>query len=79
MNLIDLSFPMPSAADLQAMKAMKYEAQQMFLALDDLSEAARFKESENAEQAYVRLAIAYDRFLKAGDLYSVCVGGWGVL
>ena len=46
---------------------MKYEAQQMFLALDDLLEATKYMEPPNAEASYVRLAIAYDRFLKVNQ------------
>jgi hypothetical protein len=69
--LIENSFPGPSDANKQASALMRYEAQQMFLQLDDMAEAARFRDVNKAEKAYVGLAIAYDRFLKAGDLYDV--------
>ena len=69
--LIENAFPGPSDANKQTTALMRYEAQQMFLQLDDMAEAARFKEVKKAEKAYVGLAIAYDRFLKAGDFYEV--------
>jgi hypothetical protein len=49
---------------------MQYEAQNIFLALDDLNQAARYKRVKPAEKSYVKLALAYDRFLKAGGLVT---------
>lgn len=69
--LIEHSFPGQNEANRQATALMKYEAQQIFLQLDDMAEATRFTDVKKAEKAYVGLAIAYDRFLKAGDLYDI--------
>ena len=70
-SLIENSFPSSQEYDKQAAAALEYEAQIMFLQLDDLAEAAASKHVAKAEKAYVGLALAYDRFLKAGDLYDV--------
>jgi hypothetical protein len=40
------------------------------LELDNLREAAKFQRPKGAEKAYAKIALAYDRFRKAGDLYS---------
>jgi len=70
-NIIDALRSSESAADRDAKRAMEYEARQLFLTLDDIAEAARFRNVVKAEKSYVQLAIAYDRFLKAADLYDV--------
>ncbi|CAM9705766.1 unnamed protein product [Phaeothamnion confervicola] len=47
---------------------MQFEAQQIFLAVDDLHQAAKYKRVRSAERAYAKLALAYSRFLSAGNL-----------
>ncbi|CAM9267182.1 unnamed protein product [Chrysoparadoxa australica] len=47
---------------------MQYEAQQIFLSLDGLNQAAKYKRVNGAEKAFIKLSLAYDRFLKAGDM-----------
>jgi len=70
-NIIDSLRTSQAAADRDAKRAMEYEARQMFLTLDAMAEATRFRDIRQAEKSYVQLAIAYDRFLKAADLYDV--------
>mmetsp|Transcript_3342 Transcript_3342/g.5199 ORF Transcript_3342/g.5199 Transcript_3342/m.5199 type:complete len:319 (+) Transcript_3342:65-1021(+) len=49
-------------------ETMQNEAENLFLALDDLNQAAQLKQGKKAEKSYVNIALAYDRFLKAGGL-----------
>jgi hypothetical protein len=67
--LIEGLFPNDNPLDKSAREAMAFEAQSMFLSLDQLREAARTSSLERARSAYSRLLLSYDRFLKAGDLY----------
>lgn len=67
--LIEGLFPNKDPLDASAREAMSFEAQSMFISLDDLREAARVQSLERARGAYSRLLLSYDRFLKAGDLY----------
>ena len=68
-TLIDNLFPNNDPLDKAAREALSFEAQSMFLALDDLREAAKDAKFKTAQRAYSRLILSYDRFLKAGDLY----------
>ncbi|CAN0246922.1 unnamed protein product, partial [Discosporangium mesarthrocarpum] len=68
--LIDGMFPTTEASDISARDAMQFEAENVFLAVDDLYYAAMSKKVKAAEKSYVKLALAYDRFLKAGNLVS---------
>lgn len=67
--LIDGLFPADDILDNSARTALTFEAQSMFLTLEDLKDAARNKEIDASSKAYARLLLSYDRFLKAGDLY----------
>lgn len=67
--LIDGLFPSDDKLDQTAREALSFEARSMFIALDDLREAAKNKSNKLAQGAYSRLLLSYDRFLKAGDLY----------
>ena len=58
-----------AAVDSQR-ESMRYEAQEAFLALDELNRAVKLKNADAAEKGHVRLAISYDRFLKAALLYD---------
>lgn len=68
-TLIEGLFPNNDPLDKSAREAMSFEAQSMFLSLDDLREAARVASPVLARSAYSKLLLSYDRFLKAGDLY----------
>jgi hypothetical protein len=70
-DLIDGLFPNPDALDSSARSALSFEAQQVFLCLEDLREAASNKQEAAAVKSYAHLLLNYDRFLKAGDLYPV--------
>jgi hypothetical protein len=67
-NCIDGIYPRSTPADESSRAAMQYEAQRIFLSVDDLNQAAKLKRESSAQKAYVRLALAYDRFLKAGGI-----------
>lgn len=67
--LIDFIFPENTKLDQSEREALSAEAKAMFLALDDLREAAKYKQFKAAEISYAKLLLSYDRFLKAGDLY----------
>lgn len=70
-NVIEALRNADNAADRDAKRAMEYEALQIFKQLDDMAEAVHFKDVNKADKSYVGLAVAYDRFLKAADLYDV--------
>jgi len=70
LSLIENAFPSAEDFDREATAAITHEVQAIFLYLDDLTEATAFRDAKKAEKAYVGLAIAYDRLLKAGDLYD---------
>jgi hypothetical protein len=67
--LIDNLFPSDDLLDASTREAMTYEAQSLYLALDDLKKAAKDGYFQPAQNAYAKLLLSYDRFLKAGNLY----------
>mgnify|MGYP000077944829 CR=1 FL=1 len=69
-GLINGLFPNNDPLDSAARQALSYEAQSMFLNLDDLREAAKVGNIPKSTRAYANLLLSYDRFLKAGDLYD---------
>ena len=69
-GLINGLFPNNDPLDGAARQALSFEAQSMFLNLDDLREAAKIGNVPKATKAYANLLLSYDRFLKAGDLYD---------
>lgn len=68
-TLIDNLFPANDQLDKSARDALAFEAQSIYLSLEDLREAALNAKFKAAQRAYSRLLLAYDRFLKAGDMY----------
>ncbi|CAM9603119.1 unnamed protein product [Laminaria digitata] len=70
-SLIDGMYPTEKPADVSARDSMQLEAQNVFLAVDDLYQASMSKKVKSAEKAYVKLALAYDRFMKAGDISPI--------
>lgn len=69
-QLIEGLYPGNGVADKSSREALSYEAQNLFVELDNLREASKFQRPKAAEKAYAKIALAYDRFLKAGDLYA---------
>jgi hypothetical protein len=68
--LIDSLFPSNDELDVVTREAMSFEAQSLYLNLENLVDAA-VEQNENAAcDAYADLLLAYDRFLKAGNLYA---------
>eukprot|EP00904_Undaria_pinnatifida_P013286 jgi/Undpi1/9088/HiC_scaffold_26.g11548.m1 len=70
-SLIDGMYPTEKPADVSARDSMQLEAQNVYLAVDDLYQASMSKKVRSAEKAYVKLALAYDRFMKAGDISPI--------
>eukprot|EP01038_Epipyxis_sp_PR26KG_P007889 gene7889-10705_t len=68
-TLIEDLFPSDDPLDSSTRDALAFEAQSMFLALDDLRDAAKDHKFKSAQKAYSKLLLSYDRFLKAGNLY----------
>lgn len=69
-KLIEGLYPTTSVSDRSSREALSYEAKKMFIELDNLREAAKYKRTNLAQKSYVNIALSYDRFLKAGDLYT---------
>ena len=67
--LMDNLFPNDDELDKTAREAMSFEAKSMYLALDELMDAAKDERFETAHNSYAKLLLSYDRFLKAGNLY----------
>eukprot|EP00903_Cladosiphon_okamuranus_P007553 g7327.t1 len=70
-SLIDGMYPTDKASDVSARDSMQLEAQNVFLAVDDLYQASMSKKVKGSEKAYVKLALSYDRFLKAGNIVPI--------
>ncbi|CBJ29360.1 conserved unknown protein [Ectocarpus siliculosus] len=66
--LIDGMYPTDKPVDVSSRDSMQLEAQNVFLAVDDLYQASMAKKVKGSEKAYVKLALSYDRFLKAGNI-----------
>eukprot|EP00981_Chlorochromonas_danica_P001184 scaffold262_cov164-Ochromonas_danica.AAC.8 len=64
-------FPTADPLDGAAREAMTFEGQSFYLALDDLMAAAKEKDFPFAQKSFAHLLLAYDHFLKAGDLYPI--------
>lgn len=69
-KLIEGLYPSSSVSDRSSREALSYEAKKMFIELDNLREAAKYKRTNLAQKSYANIALSYDRFLKAGDLYT---------
>ena len=68
-DLIDGLFPAEDELDTVTREALSFEAQSIFLNLEELREAVSNRQDREAVKAYARLLLSYDHFLKAGDLY----------
>jgi len=68
--LILSTYPSDDPVSLSSKDAMIDEGNNVFKYAEDLSNAASKKERPEALEAYAKLALSYDRFLKAGDLYG---------
>ena len=69
-GLINGLFPNDDPLDRAAREALSFEAQSMFVNLDNLREAAKVGNVPKSQKAYASLLLSYDRFLKAGDMYD---------
>merc|ERR1711988_737758 len=69
-KLIEGLYPTSSVSDRASREGLSYEAKKMFIELDNLREAAKYKRISAAQKSYANIALSYDRFLKAGDLYT---------
>lgn len=68
--MIEGLYPTSSVSDRASREGLSYEAKKMFIELDNLREAAKYKRISAAQKSYANIALSYDRFLKAGDLYT---------
>ena len=69
-SLILTTYPADDPASLASKDAMVDEGNNVFEYAEDLSEALAKNSRSAALEAYAKLALSYDRFLKAGDLYG---------
>jgi len=68
--LILTTYPADDPVSLSSKDAMIDEGNNVFRYAEDLSNAANSNKRGAALEAYAKLALSYDRFLKAGDLYG---------
>lgn len=66
----DSVFPGDSAAGRASRVAMRYEVGKFYGAIDRLDKAARQKSLEPMQKAFADMSLAFDRYVKAGDLYA---------
>ena len=67
--LVEQLFPTDNDLDRTAREGLAFEANLIFQSLDELREASSQQNLKMSEKAYATLLLAYDNFLKAGDLY----------
>eukprot|EP00929_Paragymnodinium_shiwhaense_P053233 TRINITY_DN26648_c0_g1_i1.p1 TRINITY_DN26648_c0_g1~~TRINITY_DN26648_c0_g1_i1.p1 ORF type:complete len:787 (-),score=113.08 TRINITY_DN26648_c0_g1_i1:285-2513(-) len=67
----DAAFPEGSGVVNEQLRfALRYEVGRMFSAVHDFDIAVSQRSIRNVERAFAQASLAYDRYLKAGDLYT---------
>lgn len=66
----DTAFPDDTAIDKSIRFAMRYEVGKLFGAVDKLKKASGKKDLAAAQAAFAEISLAYDRYLKSGNLYE---------
>lgn len=66
----DAAFPGDDPSDKNSRVALRYEVGRFFGGVERLRRATDNKDVKEAEGAFASLSVAYDRYLKAGDLYT---------
>lgn len=66
----DRAFPDITEIDKALRYALRYEVGGFYTGVQDFEKAVEKKSQRQAQRAFARMSIAYDHYLKAGDLYS---------
>jgi len=66
----DSIFPGDTPMSQSSRVAMRYEVGKLFSSLDRLNSAAKAKDLEAMQKAFADMSLAFDRYVKAGDLYA---------
>ena len=66
----DRAFPATTPIDTQTRFALRYEVGRFFGAVERLKRAVDTRDMSEAEAAFARISLSYDRYLKAGNLYQ---------
>jgi solute carrier family 25 S-adenosylmethionine transporter 26 len=66
----DRAFPSTSEVDVALRYALRYEVAGIFNGVKTLDDAAAIERQRTAQRAFAEISLAYDHYLKAGDLYK---------
>mmetsp|Transcript_53253 Transcript_53253/g.106823 ORF Transcript_53253/g.106823 Transcript_53253/m.106823 type:complete len:326 (+) Transcript_53253:33-1010(+) len=66
----DAAYPDATAIDESLRFAMRYEVGKLFGAVEKLKKASAAKDLGKTQAAFADIALAYDRYLKSGNLYE---------
>ncbi|CAM9190489.1 unnamed protein product [Ascophyllum nodosum] len=66
----DAAFPGDNPVDTTSRVALRYEVGRFFGAVERLKRAAEEQNQQEAQKAFAAMSVAYDRYLKAGNLYE---------
>ncbi|CAM9151913.1 unnamed protein product [Scytosiphon promiscuus] len=66
----DAAFPTDDPVDTTSRVALRYEVGRFFGAVERLKRAAEEQNNREAMTAFAAMSVAYDRYLKAGNLYD---------
>eukprot|EP00904_Undaria_pinnatifida_P013327 jgi/Undpi1/9124/HiC_scaffold_26.g11582.m1 len=66
----DAAFPGDDPVDTTTRVALRYEVGRFFGAVERLKRASEEKNNREAQKAFAAMSVAYDRYLKAGNLYE---------
>ncbi|CAM9323754.1 unnamed protein product [Ectocarpus fasciculatus] len=66
----DAAFPTDDPVDTTSRVALRYEVGRFYGAVERLKRAAEQQNNREAQTAFAAMSVAYDRYLKAGNLYD---------
>eukprot|EP00752_Nemacystus_decipiens_P003091 g2862.t1 len=66
----DAAFPTDDPVDTTSRVALRYEVGRFFGAVERLKRASEEQNNREAQTAFAAMSVAYDRYLKAGNLYE---------
>ena len=66
----DRAFPSNSPIDTALRYALRYEIGGFFKGVKELENSITVQRQRNAQRAFAQISVAYDHYLKAGDLYT---------
>lgn len=66
----DKAFPDDTEIDKSLRFAMRYEVGKLYVAVEKLRKAGKAKDVVAAQAAFADISLAYDRYLKSGNLYD---------